>query len=59
MKTTIITVSYNSEKTITRSIESILQQKHPHLEYIIVDDASKDRTVDIVHSYEGQFKKKV
>lgn len=58
MKITIITVSYNSEKTITRTIESVLQQNHPHLEYIIIDGSSKDKTVDIAHSYEGKFKEK-
>lgn len=58
MKITIITVSYNSEQTISCTIESVLQQIHPHLEYIIIDGSSKDKTVEIACSYEGKFKEK-
>ena len=51
----IITVSYNSEKTIKRTIESVLRQTYKELEYIIVDGMSKDNTVMIAESYRSRF----
>ena len=51
----IITPSYNSEKTIKRTIESILSQKTIDYEYIIVDGNSKDKTLEIVESYKNKF----
>lgn len=54
----IITASYNSEKTITDSIESVLNQTYSNIQYIIVDGLSKDRTVEIARSYETQFAEK-
>ncbi len=54
----IITVSYNSAKTINDTIESVLNQSYAHIEYVIVDGNSKDNTVDIIESYDEAFKKK-
>jgi len=51
MKITIITVSFNSEATIQQTIDSVLAQEYPNVEYIVVDGASKDRTVEILQSY--------
>ena len=51
----IITVCYNSEKTIRRTIESLLKQSFTDFEYIIVDGASKDSTLDIIKEYQVQF----
>jgi glycosyltransferase involved in cell wall biosynthesis len=49
----IITVSYNAEKTIERTIQSVLNQHYQgKLEYIIIDGGSTDHTVDIIRSYE-------
>lgn len=48
----IITVSYNSEKTISDTIESILNQTYKNIEYIIVDGLSSDNTVSLAKSYE-------
>ena len=51
----IITVCYNSEATIERTIQSVLNQSYENLEYLIVDGSSKDRTMEIVERYRPQF----
>ena len=48
IKFSIITVCYNAEKTIERTIQSVLQQTYDNYEYIIVDGNSKDNTLNIV-----------
>ena len=58
MTISIITVCYNSELTIARTIESVLTQDYPHLEYIIIDGASTDRTMETVRKYEVSFREK-
>ncbi len=50
-KISIITITYNSEKTLKRAIDSVLSQSYPELEYIIVDGGSTDTTVEIIKSY--------
>jgi glycosyltransferase involved in cell wall biosynthesis len=52
----ILTVCRNSEKTIAKTIESVLNQTYHDLEYIIVDGASTDGTRDIITRYEPLFK---
>jgi len=47
----IITISRNSERTIRRTIESVLAQSYPRCEYIIVDGASTDGTISIIKEY--------
>ena len=51
----IITVCRNSAATIARTIESVLCQKENIIEYIILDGASTDGTVDIIRSFEQQY----
>lgn len=51
----IITICYNSEKTIERTIKSVLAQSCKDYEYLIIDGASKDSTLDIIKKYEPQF----
>lgn len=51
MKVSIITVSYNSAETINDCILSVLGQSYPHIEYIIVDGNSTDKTLDIISSH--------
>ena len=55
MKVSIITVTYNSAKTIVDTIESVLQQTYPHIEYIVVDGGSKDDTIEQVKRFETAF----
>lgn len=52
---TIITVCYNSDTTIARTIESVLRQTYNSIEYVIIDGASKDRTLEIIESYQEQY----
>lgn len=51
----IITVCRNSEATIRTTIESVLHQSYENIEYILIDGASSDGTVDIIRSYEKDF----
>lgn len=52
MKITIITVSFNCEKTIEQTINSVLLQTYKDIEYIIIDGNSSDNTVNIIKKYE-------
>ncbi len=48
----IITASFNSERTIARTLDSIVAQSYPNIEVIVIDGGSTDGTVPIVSSYE-------
>ena len=50
----IIVPAYNTEKYIADAIESVLRQTYPYFELIIVDDASTDRTAEVVQSFSDQ-----
>lgn len=52
IKISIITVSYNSSKTIEETIKSVQNQTYSNIEYIIIDGASKDTTTAIIKKYE-------
>ncbi len=54
-KVSIITPCLNSDKTIRRTIESVLCQTYTNIEYIIVDGMSTDKTVDIIKEYVPLF----
>lgn len=51
MKVSIITATYNSAKTVRDTLSSIKQQDYPDVEHVIIDGASKDDTLAIVHEF--------
>ena len=55
MKVSIITTSYNRKKTIEYAIKSVLSQSYKDIEYIIIDGASKDGTMDVVNKYRSRI----
>lgn len=57
MKVSIITTCYNRVKTIRGAIESVLSQDYEDIEYIIVDGASNDGTMDVVNEYRNRIKR--
>ena len=59
MKVSIITSCYNREKTIRGAVESVLAQDYPDIEYIIVDGASKDHSVEVIREAIASYEDKV
>lgn len=55
MKVSIITSCYNREATIRGAIESVLEQDYPDIEYIVVDGASKDKSLAIINEYKDRI----
>ncbi len=55
IRISVITVCFNSEKTISQTIESVLAQDYQEYEYILVDGGSTDRTLEIIKTYEPKF----
>lgn len=54
-KFSIITVTYNAEKVLEDTIQSVISQTYHHIEYIIVDGASKDGTLSIINRYRSHI----
>lgn len=59
LKVSIITITYNSGATLRDTIESVVNQTYPNVEYIIVDGLSKDNTLAIVEEYKNKIAKVV
>ena len=50
LKITVVTVCYNASGVIEQTMRSVLSQTYSNMEYVIVDGASKDNTLDIINS---------
>lgn len=53
----VITVVYNGANTLERTIKSILSQTYPFVEFIVVDGASNDGTLDLIENYASGISK--
>lgn len=55
MTLSLITPTYNSSKTIARTLDSVVAQNYPDLEYIIIDGVSQDDTLKIIAGYQSKI----
>lgn len=51
----IVTITFNSERYVEKTIQSVIKQTYPHKEYIIIDGASTDSTLNIIQKYESSI----
>ena len=56
-KLSVITIVYNNVKDIERTVLSVLNQSYPNLQYIIIDGASSDGTMEVVNRYRDRIQK--
>ena len=51
----IVTPAFNQAKYLAQTIESVLAQDYPHIEYIVLDDGSTDHTTEVLQAYAGRI----
>ena len=51
MKISIITITYNSAKSLQRALDSVQSQTYKHIEHVLVDGASTDGTREMIEAY--------
>jgi glycosyltransferase involved in cell wall biosynthesis len=57
MKVTVITAAYNSASTIRDTLESVVGQDYPYVEYVVIDGRSSDETLSIIKKYSNRITK--
>lgn len=57
MKISVVTVCYNSEDVIEKTVQSVINQTFDDFEYIIIDGASTDKTLEVVNKYKDKISK--
>jgi glycosyltransferase involved in cell wall biosynthesis len=55
MKVSIITVCKNAENTIENTIQSVVAQNYKNIEYIVIDGASSDKTLEMINKYRDKI----
>ena len=55
IKVTVISICYNASDSIRPTIQSVIDQDYDHIDYVIIDGASKDNTLEIVREYEDKM----
>jgi len=55
LKFSVVTVTFNAEDKIRKTIESVLNQSYPPYEYLIIDGGSQDKTVYYSQQYKNDF----
>jgi glycosyltransferase involved in cell wall biosynthesis len=54
-RVSVITPAYNRASLLDETIQSVLSQDYPNLEYIVLDDGSSDATLEVIKKYDGQI----
>jgi glycosyltransferase involved in cell wall biosynthesis len=54
-RVSVITAAYNRASLLDETIQSVLNQDYPNLEYIVLDDGSTDATLEVIKKYEGRI----
>jgi glycosyltransferase involved in cell wall biosynthesis len=54
-KISVITISYNEEKVIEKTIQSVINQTYSEYEYILIDGGSNDKTIEIAENYSSKI----
>lgn len=54
-KVSVVTICYNSVQFIEKTIQSVLSQTYPNIEYIVIDGGSTDGTKEIIEKYSSRI----